>query len=152
MKSFYQIMSEINEAKTTSVNESDKPEHSTDELVQKATNAKWDDTHLRAALKRPDLTKDHLKTLFKHSGSAYNQVMNHPLVDKKMMHGFADHAHNEFKNDIAQRSVAHKAKEMGVKHPLVDKYNKGEIKAKVLNLGSGPARDYGKKSGGWTGD
>lgn len=131
--------------------ESDTADQSTDDLVKSAVKHHWTDKYTHAALKRPDITKEHLTTLFKHAG-AYRHVINHPLVDKKLMHHFADHAEKEFKNDLAQKAVAHRADELGVKHPLVDKMKQGELKPKVLDLGNGPAKDYGKGSGSWTGD
>ena len=149
MKTFSKFINEVRES--CHINEEDMSKHSTGELVDLAVKKHWTDNYTHAALKRPDITKDHLKTLFKDAG-AYRQVINHPLVDKKMMHDFADHAHKEFKNDLAQKAVAHKAQEMGVKHPLIDKMNKGELKPKKLDLGSGPEKDYRKPHGGWTGD
>lgn len=126
-------------------------EESTEDLVKKhEERGHFDDKPGIEALKRKDLTKDHLKRLF--NSGMYKHVIKHPSVDKEMMKGFLDHAHDHFKNDLAQKAVAHTGKEMGLKHPLIDKMEKGELKPKVLNLGDGPSKDYGKGSGSWTGD
>ena len=141
MKNFREFISSLDES-----------DMSTDDLVNKhEERGHFDDKPGLEALKRDDITHDHLKRLF-HKGNMYKHVINHPKVDKELMKGFLDHAHKEFKNDLAQKAVAHKGKEMGLKHPLIDSMEKGELKPKVLNLGSGPAKDYGKGSGSWTGD
>ena len=149
MKTFSRFINEVRES--CHISEEDMSKYSTDDLVHMAVKKHWTDDYTHAALKRPDITKDHLKTLFKH-GSVYRKVIEHPLVDKNMMKGFLDHAHDHYKNDLAQKAVAHKGEEMGLKHPLIDKMNAGELKPKKLDLGSGPSRDYGKGSGSWTGD
>lgn len=142
MKTYKQFISNLNESTV-----------STEDLVKShEQRGHFDDSPGLQALKREDLSADHLNRLFRAGGSMYKHVINHPKVDKPMMKGFLDHAHAEFKNDIAQKTVAHAGKEMGLKHPLIDKMEQGQLKPKVLNPGSGPAKDYGTKSGAWTGD
>lgn len=142
MKSFKEFITNINES-----------EKSTEDLVKShEERGHFDDKPGLAALKRDDISKDQLSRLFHAGGSMYQHVIKHPKVDQEMMKGFLDHAHEHFKNVGAQSIVAHKAKEIGIKHPLIDKMEKGELKPKKLDLGSGPEKDYRKPHGGWTGD
>ena len=127
-------------------------EESTEDLVkQHEKRGHINDNFGLKALGRSDVTKDHLNRLF-HAGNTYRQVIHHPKVDKEMMKGYLDHAHKNFKNDLALKAVAHKGKEMGLKHPLIDKMDKGELKPTTLDSGSGPDKDYRGPSGSWTGD
>lgn len=133
--------------------ENEKEESTEDLVKQHERRGHLDNKPARKALQRNDITKDHLKRIF-HAGHALKQVLSHPKVDKEMMKGFLDHAHEHSKNPYYQKEIANKGMEMGINHPLIDKMKKGELKPTALNLGNGPSKDYAPNKSGmnWTGD